>query len=131
MKLKDSGNSNTIMQGKGDELSRKRQVIASLYQYSDLSVKNIAQQVDMSPNEVQGITDELAKSEGLQSLVEQSATKLDKIMSSSVVSIDISKTVGDAAALMSEKKVGSVIVTKEGRPFGIALHFMKFLNRLA
>jgi CBS domain-containing protein len=68
---------------------------------------------------VQGITDELAKSEGLQSLVEQSITKLDKIMSSSVVSIDVSKTVGDAAALMTEKKVGSVIVTKQGKPFGI------------
>jgi CBS domain-containing protein len=108
-----------IALGEGDELSRKRQVITSLYQYSDLSVKNIAQQVDMSPNELQGITDELAKSEGLQSFVEQSITKLDKIMSSNVVSIDISKTVGDAARLMTEKKVGSVIVTKQGRPFGI------------
>jgi len=106
------------MQGEGEEFSRKRQVIASLYQYSDLSVKNKAQQVDMSPNEVQGITNELAKSEGLQSLVEQSITKLDKIMSSSVVSIDVSKTVGDAAALMTEKKVGSVIITKQGKPFG-------------
>lgn len=119
MKLKESGSNNTIMQGEGEEFSRKRQVIASLYQYSDLSVKNIAQQVDMSPNEVQGITDELAKSEGLQSVVEQSITKLEKIMSSGVVSIDISRTVGDAAALMTEKKVGSVIVTKQGRPFGI------------
>lgn len=118
MKLNDTGNSNAIMQ-EGEEFLRKRQIITSLYQYSDLSVKNIAQQVDMSLNEVQSITDELAKSEGLQSLVEQSTTKLDKIMSTSVVSIDISKTVGDAAALMTEKKVGSIIVTKQGRPFGI------------
>ena len=101
------------------DFSRKRQVIASLYQYSDLSIKNIAQQVDMSPNEVQSITDELAKSEGLQSLVEQSITKLDKIMSSCVVSVDISKTVGEAAAIMTENKVGSVIVNKKGKPFGI------------
>jgi len=101
------------------DFSRKRQVIASLYQYSDLSIKNIAQQVDMSPNEVQSITDELAKSEGLQSLVEQSITKLDKIMSSCVVSVDISKTVGEAAAIMTENEVGSVIVNKKGKPFGI------------
>ncbi len=40
-------------------------------------------------------------------------------MSSNVVSLDISNTVGDAAALMTEKRVGSIIVTKLGRPFGI------------
>jgi CBS domain-containing protein len=40
-------------------------------------------------------------------------------MSSNVVSLDISNTVADAAALMTEKRVGSVIVTKQGRPFGI------------
>lgn len=62
MKLRDSGNNNTIMQGDGEEFSQKRQVITSLYQYSDLSIKNMAQEVNMSP-EVQDITDELAKSE--------------------------------------------------------------------
>jgi CBS domain-containing protein len=41
-------------------------------------------------------------------------------MSTNVISLDISKTVGDAAALMTVKKVGCVIVTKDdGRPFGI------------
>jgi CBS domain-containing protein len=41
-------------------------------------------------------------------------------MSTNVISLDISKTVGDAAALMTEKKVRSVIVTKDdGKPFGI------------
>jgi len=39
MKLKDSVSNDTIMQG-GEEFSRKRQIIASLYQYSDLSVRN-------------------------------------------------------------------------------------------
>jgi predicted transcriptional regulator len=32
--------------------------------------------------------------------------------------LDISKTAADAAALMTEKKVGSVIVTKNNKPFG-------------
>lgn len=98
---------------------RKKQVVTSLYRYSDLSIKNIAQQVNMSTNEVQGITDELAKSEALQSFVEKSTAKIEKIMSHNVASLDISKIAADAAALMSEKKVGSVIVTKNGRPFGI------------
>ena len=98
---------------------RKKQEVTSLYRYSDLSIRNIAQQVNMSPNEVQGITDELAKSESLQSFVEKSTAKIEKIMSHNVASLDISKIAADAAALMSEKKVGSVIVTKNGRPFGI------------
>jgi CBS domain-containing protein len=117
MKLNDNGSSNLLR--REEELLRKREVVASLYRYSDLSVENIAQQVDMSLNEVQDMTDELAKSDALQSLVEQSTTKVDKIMSSNVISLDISETVGDAAALMTEKKVGSVIVTKDGRAFGI------------
>jgi signal-transduction protein with cAMP-binding, CBS, and nucleotidyltransferase domain len=40
-------------------------------------------------------------------------------MSTNVVSLDISKTAAYAAALMTEKKVGSVIVIKNNRPFGI------------
>jgi CBS domain-containing protein len=98
---------------------RKKEEVTSLYRYSDLSIRNIAEQVNMSPNEVQGITDELAKSESLQSFVEKSTAKIEKIMSHNVASLDISKIAADAAALMSEKKVGSVIVTKNGRPFGI------------
>lgn len=102
-----------------DKALRKKQEVTSLYRYSDLSIRNIAQQVNMSPNEVQGITDELAKSESLQSFVEKSTAKIEKIMSHNVASLDILKIAADAAALMSEKKVGSVIVTKDGRPFGI------------
>jgi CBS domain-containing protein len=98
---------------------RKKQTVTTLYRYSDLSIKNIATQVNMSPNEVQGIIDELAKSEALQSFVEKSTAKIEKIMSHNVASLDISKIAADAAALMSEKKVGSVIVTKNGKPYGI------------
>jgi hypothetical protein len=102
MKSNESSTS-TLLRGE-EELLRKRRVVASLYRYSDLSVKNIAQQVDMSLNEVQGMTDELANSDALQSLAQQSTTKVDKIMSSNVISLDISKTVGDAAALMTRKE---------------------------
>jgi CBS domain-containing protein len=98
---------------------RKKQTVTTLYRYSDLSIKNIATQVNMSPDEVQGIIDELAKSKALQSFVEKSSAKIEKIMSHNVASLDISKIAADAAALMSEKKVGSVIVTKNGKPYGI------------
>ncbi len=36
-----------------------------------------------------------------------------------IVSVDISAKVRDAARIMSEKGIGSIIVNKDGRPFGI------------
>lgn len=119
MKLKNNTSNGSLLHGE-EEVLRKREVVTSLYRYSDLSIKNIAQQVDMSLHEVQSITDELAKSDALQTLVKQSITQVENLMSTNVISLDISKTVGDAAASMTEKNVGSIIVTKEdGRPFGI------------
>jgi signal-transduction protein with cAMP-binding, CBS, and nucleotidyltransferase domain len=112
-------NSGTLPDDEEERTLRKKQTVTTLYRYSDLSIKNIATQVNMSPNEVQGIIDELVKSEALQSFVEKSTAKIEKIMSHNVASLDISKIAADAAALMSEKKVGSVIVTKNGKPYGI------------
>ena len=40
-------------------------------------------------------------------------------MSTNVVSVDISKTAAHAANLMTEKKIGSIIVTKNNEAFGI------------
>lgn len=51
--------------------------------------------------------------------LEQSNTKIEKIMSSNVISLDITKTAGHAADLMTEKRVGSIIVTKNSKVFGI------------
>ena len=45
--------------------------------------------------------------------------KIEKIMSTNVASLDISKTAAHASNLMSERRVGSVIVTKNGKAFGI------------
>jgi CBS domain-containing protein len=47
------------------------------------------------------------------------STKIGKIMSTNIISLDISKTAAHAADLMTEKKVGCIIVTKNGIPFGI------------
>ena len=102
-----------------EKLLRKKEVVTSLYRYSDLSIKNIAQQVDMPLNEIQRITDKLAELKASRLFEEESTTRIEKIMSTNVVSLDISKTAAYAAALMTEKKVGSVIVIKNDRPFGI------------
>jgi CBS domain-containing protein len=102
-----------------EEDIRKKQAVTSLYRNSDLSVNNIAQQVDMSAHEVQQIIDKLSNLNAGRLFEQESTTKIEKIMSSNVVSLDISKTAADAAALMTERKVGSVIVTKNNKLFGI------------
>jgi CBS domain-containing protein len=119
VKLNNS-NSGTVRDNeeKEEEL-RNKEVVTSLYRYSDLSIKNIAQHVDMPLNDVQRITDKLSKLDAARLFEEESTAKIEKIMSTNVVSLDISKTAADAAALMTEKKVGSVIVTKNNKPFGI------------
>jgi len=45
--------------------------------------------------------------------------KIEEIMSINVISLDVSKTASHAASLMTEKRIGSVIVTKNDKPFGI------------
>ena len=103
-----------------DAENRKKQLVTSLYCHSDLSLQSIAQQVDLSLKEVQDITDNLLLSDVLQLLVQQSTTSVENIMTRDVISLDISNTAADAAELMSEKRVGSIIVTKNhGRLFGI------------
>jgi CBS domain-containing protein/predicted HTH domain antitoxin len=104
------------------QAERERSIIANLYRYSDLSVEAIAQQVDMDANEVQKIVDNLVKNDALEVVIEQSTTRVEKIMMPIVITLDCSKTVREAAALMAEKEIGSVIVTKGGRPFGIVTH---------
>ena len=71
----------------------------------------------MSPNEVQGMPDELAKSEPLQPIAEKSPTKIGNTKSLNVAWPDISKTAADAV-FDARKIVGIVIVTKNGRPLG-------------
>lgn len=97
----------------------KKRTITSLYRYSDLSIQAIAQQVDMDENIVQQIIDSLTKEDALEVMIEQSITSVEKIMSPVVISIEYSKTPREAAVLMTENEVGSVVVTKNGKPFGI------------
>jgi CBS domain-containing protein len=104
--------------------ANKRDTISNLYRYSDLTVEAIAQQVDMETDAVQDILDTLIKKDALEVFIEQSATRIEKVMTPLVISLDYSKTPREAAALMAEKEVGSVVVlTKDDcRPFGIVTH---------
>lgn len=102
--------------------SREKSTIANLYRYSDLSVEAMAQQVDMEASKVREIVDDLVKTDALEVLVDQSMTRVEKIMTPAVISLDCSKSAWEAAALMAEKEIGSVIVTKDGKPFGIVTH---------
>ena len=98
---------------------KRRGTITNLYRYSDLSVEAIAQQVDSDLAVVEGVVDDLAKEEALEVMLDQSMTRVEKVMSTIVIALDCSMTPKDAAALMAENKVGSVVVTKHGKPFGI------------
>ncbi len=103
---------------KESDAMRKRKVVTSLY-YSDLSVRNIAQQVDLPIREVEAMINNLTKSDSMRLLAEQAKTRVEKIMSVDVACLDHSKTASDAASLMTSKGVGSVIATVKNRPFGI------------
>lgn len=46
--------------------------------------------------------------------------KVREIMSSSIISCDVETTADRAAAIMKEKKIGAIVVTKSGEPVGIA-----------
>jgi CBS domain-containing protein len=116
--MKFSNNNSDAAAADEEKEVGKKEVI-SLYRYSDLSIKNIAQQVNLSLKEVQDITDKLLNLETVRLFEEESNTKVEKIMSTNVISLDNSKTAAYAAALMTEKKVGSVIITKHNKPFGI------------
>jgi len=52
------------------------------------------------------------------------------IMSKNVISIDVTMTVKDAASMMNDAKIGSIIITKENTPVGI-LTERDFVTRIA
>jgi CBS domain-containing protein/predicted transcriptional regulator len=118
-----------------ENYSDKGERIKYLYRYSDYSTQAIAEHLSMPISNVQEIVDELIKSDALEAFIEESTTRVEKIMSEDVISLDYSKSVVDAAALMAKNEIGSIIVTKRsdgddhnkaggssnpaGRPYGI------------
>jgi CBS domain-containing protein len=102
-----------------EHASRKQTTIINLYRYSDLSVEAISQQVDIEEREVQKVVDVLVKDDALEVLANMSTTNVSKIMTSIVMTLEGSQTVHEAAVLMSDNQIGSIVVTKDGAPFAI------------
>jgi CBS domain-containing protein len=63
----------------------------------------------------------ITASDLIKSLPEAPETelKVDKVMTGRVTSVDESTTVAEVAKIMGEQRIGSVIVNRKGRPFGI------------
>lgn len=74
------------------------EIIKYFYRYSDYSTEAIAEHLSMPISKVQEIVDELIKNDALEAFIEESTTRVEKIMSENVFSLDYSKTVVDAAA---------------------------------
>jgi CBS domain-containing protein len=57
----------------------------------------------------------------IKSLPESSETlmKIDKVMTKKLITVPNNTTVEEVAKIMGDKRIGSVIVTKDGKPFGI------------
>lgn len=70
---------------KQNDARRKRKIRTSLYYYSDLSVRIIAQQVDLPILEVKAMINSLTKSDSMRLLSEQAKASVDKIMSVDVL----------------------------------------------
>lgn len=107
-----------IQLGRNRNDSNKGEIIRYFYRYSDYSIQAIAEHLSLPVGEVQEIVDELIKSDALEAFVEESTTRVEKIMSTDVISLDYYKTVVDAAALMAKNEIGSIIVTKRSHSAG-------------
>ena len=118
------------MSNKKKTNNNKEDIIKYFYRYSDFSTKAIAQHIGMPVDEVQEIINGLIKADALEALVEESTTTVEKIMTPNIASLDYSKTVIDAAKIMVQKEIGSIIVTKDGRPYGIVTE-RDIIRRLA
>jgi CBS domain-containing protein len=118
------------MSNKKRTTNNKEDIIKYFYRYSDYSAEAIAQRIRMPVNEVQKIIDGLIKADALEALVEESTARVEKIMTPNIASLDYFKTVIDAATLMAQKEIGSIIVTKDSRPYGIVTE-RDIIRRLA
>ncbi|MDE1862220.1 MAG: CBS domain-containing protein [Thaumarchaeota archaeon] len=100
-------------------MREKINVIDSLYLYSDLSPEQIATRVGMESGEVMRIIDGLVRKDAIKAIIEKEDAPVREIMRGCVAILDASKTALDAANLMIEKGTGCVVVTSQGKPFGM------------
>ena len=91
-----------------------------MYSFTDLPIESIALQLHLDDKEVLKIIDELSQIDEIKSVIDQDVTPIENIMARDVAPLDaFLATALDAASGMSEREIGSYIVTKQGLPFGI------------
>ena len=93
-----------------ENYSNKVEIIKYFYRYSDYSTQAIAEHPSMPIGKVQEIVDELIKSDALEVFIEESTTRVEKIMSEDVISLDYSKSIVDAAAAVARPISHSYII---------------------
>jgi predicted transcriptional regulator len=100
---------------------RKVITIAAMYSSTDQSIESIASQLHLDVKEVKKVVDELSQiDDALKSVINQEATPIENIMIRDVACLDAySATALEAASVMAEREIGSVIVTKQDVPYGI------------
>ena len=71
------------------------------------------------PHKILGSTDYASTEDLFEVIFRPDLVTIASVMTWNVITLDHTKTAYDAASIMKEKKIGSVIVTAYGKPFGI------------
>jgi CBS domain-containing protein len=70
------------------------------------------------PHKILGLTDDVIV-DSFQAIIRSDIITIERAMTQDVVTMDHTKTAHDAATIMMGKRIGSVIITAYGKPFGI------------
>lgn len=71
------------------------------------------------PHKILGMTDYVMTEDLFEVIFRPDLVTIASVMTWNVITLDHTKTAHDAATIMREKRIGSVIVTAYGKPFGI------------
>lgn len=71
------------------------------------------------PHKILGMTDDIITKDLFEVFFGPGIITIASVMTRDVITMDHTKTAHDAATIMAEKRIGSVIITAYGKPFGI------------
>ena len=71
------------------------------------------------PHKIEDVTDYSTMEDLFKVIFRPDLVTIASVMTWNVMTLDHTKTAYDAASIMKEKRIGSVIVTAYGKPFGI------------
>lgn len=95
-------------------------------------VNNLDNHHEDMPYKILGFNDDVIIN-SFEIIFDSASTLLENVMTHDVITLDHTKTAHDAAMAMMEKRIGSVVVTAYGKPFGIVTErdlarLLTFLN---